>query len=157
MKTQVNLKKIDARRAGAIALSLGLAGIGLDAAVAHFAGREMKSPAQLVPVIAAALMLVIVPFAWKATRTTTLSIMLRIAGVLSAIVGVLGTAFHARVFMQLLEDQPLTWEVVEAALYVAPPLAAPGAFIAAGGLLLLLASPRLELAIKPRVAAAVTA
>ena len=150
MNTLFNVAKIDARRAGAIALALGTAGIGLDAAIAHFAGRDMRHPAQLVPVIAAGLMLAVVPFAMKKVREGLLRTVLRVAGGFAAIVGVLGTAFHVRAFMLLLADQPLTWNTIEPALACAPPLAAPGAFIAIGGLLLLLASPRLELAIKPR-------
>src|SRR5262245_57587804 len=109
MKTLLNLTKLDARRAGAIALALGVAGIGLDAAIAHFAGRDMRHPAQLVPVVAAGLMLAVVPFALKKVREGVLRTVLRVAGGLATIVGVLGTAFHVRAFMLLLEGQPLTW------------------------------------------------
>jgi hypothetical protein len=150
MKTLVNLRNLDARRAGAVALSFGLFGLGLDAAIAHFAGREMKSPAQLVPVMVAVVMLAIVPFASKKVSEGTFRTALKAAGVLAAIVGTLGTAFHVAAFMRLLEGQEVTFKAIEFALAVAPPLAAPGAFVAAGGLLMLLASPRLELAIKPR-------
>src|SRR5262245_33960408 len=121
MKTLVNLTKIDARRAGAIALALGTAGIGLDAAIAHFAGRDMRHPAQLVPVIAAGLMVAVVPFALKKVREGLLRTVLGGAGGLAAIVGTLGTAFHVRAFMLLLEDQPLTWKTIEPSLAVAPP------------------------------------
>jgi len=81
----------------------------------------------------------------KAVRAELLRTVLRIAGGLSAIVGALGTAFHVSAFMRLLEGQEVTWKAIELALAVAPPLAAPGAFIAVGGLLMLLASPRVEL------------
>lgn len=150
MKTLVKLPKIDARRAGAIALAFGLLGLGLDAAIAHFAGREMKSTAQLIPPVAAVLMLAIVPFAWRGVADKTLRIVLRVAGAIAMVVGILGSAFHGRVFMMLMEGVELSFENIEVALRIAPPLAAPGAFIGFGALLLLLASPRFELSFKPR-------
>lgn len=150
MKTLVKLPKIDARRAGAIALAFGLLGLGLDAAIAHFAGREMKNPAQLIPLAAAVLMIAVVPFAWSGVADKTLRIVLKVAGWIAVAVGVLGSAFHGRVFMMLMEGVEVSFENIEVALRIAPPLAAPGAFIGFGALLLLLANPRFELGFKAR-------
>jgi hypothetical protein len=144
--------EIDARRIGAMAVALGAATMGLDAAIAHFAGREMKNPGQLIPVLAGALLLGVVPLALPRIRGEVFRVTLRIAAALAAVVGALGTAFHVRAFLRLLEGEAWTFTAIENALAVAPPLAAPGAFIAIGGVFALLASPRLRLELAARPA-----
>jgi hypothetical protein len=140
---------LDARRAGALALGAGLVGIGLDAAIAHFAGREMKSVLQLVPVIAGPLAFVAVAtFAAKRWSNETLKNAMRAIGALVALVGAIGTGAHVAAFMRLMEGTAWSMKDVELALAVAPPLAAPAAFIALGGLLALLVSPRISIEIK---------
>jgi hypothetical protein len=145
------IRSLSATRLATLALGAGLVGMGLDAGVAHFAGREMKNALQLVPVIAAPIgFIALAVFAVKRWPEKTLRTALRIAGALIALVGVIGTAMHGRTFMMLMEGTAWTFADIEVALRVAPPLAAPGAFIAIGGLLALLASPRISLRIIPR-------
>jgi hypothetical protein len=145
------VKSLGAARAGVLLFASGLLGLGGDVAVSHFAGRDMKSPVQLVPVIAAPIAFALLtalglkrwPQAWFRKGV-------RAVGAALCAVGLTGTGFHVAAFLRLLEGQSVTLKNIELALAVAPPIAAPGAFIALGGLLWIIASPRLSLELVPR-------
>src|SRR5687768_13272935 len=84
--------KFDARRAGAIAIALGIAGLGLDAGIAHFAARDMKHAAQMIPVICGPLaMLFVVPFAVRKGHEKIMRFAIRAAGALAVVIGGLGS------------------------------------------------------------------
>jgi hypothetical protein len=143
------MRKLDAKRVIAMGIAPGVLGLGLDAAISHFAGREMAHPAQVIPVAfapcaAAALLFLAAPH-----RTAELFRRgIRAVGVLAAMVGALGSGFHARALMRLLDGAPLTFAGLKAALAVAPPLFAPAAFAAVGVMLYLVGNPRLTIAVR---------
>jgi hypothetical protein len=143
------MRKVDAKRLIAMGVAPGVLALGLDAAISHFAGREMAHPAQLTPVTfapaaAAALLFLAAPH-----RTAELFRRgIRVVGVLATLVGLIGTGFHARALMRLLEGAPITFAALKAALAVAPPLFAPGAFAAVGVVLYLVGNPRLTIAVR---------
>ena len=138
------------KRALALVLGPGAAAIGGDAAIAHFAGREMAHPAQLLPVLVAplaglaliALAAPRLPGEWVRRGT-------RAVGGLLAALGTVGTLFHGRALARLLEGAPVTWEGLQAALAVAPPLFAPGAFLLLGALIFALGNPRVRIDLQP--------
>src|SRR5437868_4475970 len=121
---------LDAKRAIALALGPAAAAVGGDAAIAHFAGREMAHPAQLLPVTVAPLACVVLmavaaprlPGQWFRRGA-------RAVGAVLAALGTVGTGFHARALARLLQGSPFTWENLKTALAVAPPIMAPGAFV----------------------------
>ena len=132
------LRSMEPKRIVVLALAPGVAAIAADAAIAHFAGREMANPAQLLPVtvgplVAVVLMAVVNP---KVVRA---------AGAVLTLLGTVGTGFHVRAFLRLLAGQRVTWDAVQSALAVAPPVAAPGAFIGLGVVVYLLGSPALRI------------
>jgi hypothetical protein len=144
------MKMLSATRLAVLSLGAGVVGLGVDAGIAHFAGREMKTMFQLVPVVAGLMGFVaLAAVALLRSREHVFRTALRVAGALIALVGVAGTMLHGRQFMMLMEGVEVTMENIEVALRIAPPLAAPGAFIAVGALLALLASPRVSLRILP--------
>src|SRR5712691_7573810 len=108
MRTQAFFANLTSKRALALALGPGAAAIGGDAAIAHFAGREMAHPAQLLPVIVgplAALALVAVaalrlPEKWFRRGA-------RAVGAVLIALGTVGTGFHGRALARLLEGAPL--------------------------------------------------
>lgn len=142
----LGIGKLETKQLAALAIAPGIAAVALDVAIAHFAGREMAHPAQLLPVTIgplAALLLGVVATARLPARTFRRGA--RALGGLVAALGMTGTAFHAHALLRLLQGTPLTWEGLTTALAVAPPLFAPGAFIGLGALVFLLGDPRLEL------------
>lgn len=132
------LKQMDPKRVALLALGPGVAAVAADAAIAHFAGREMAHPAQLLPVTVGPLAAVVLLAAVNPK-------VVRAAGAVLAALGSVGTFFHARAFLRLLAGQRLDWGVVQNALAAAPPVAAPGAFIGLGVVVWLLASPALRI------------
>jgi hypothetical protein len=147
-------KSLGAARIGVLLFASGLLGLGSDAAIAHFAGRDLRSLAQLIPVVAAPIAFVaLVILALERWPDRSFRKGVRAVGALLGLVGIVGTGFHVAAFLLLLEDQAITVRNIEYALAVAPPIAAPGAFIALGGLLWLVASPRLKLELRPRLEA----
>jgi hypothetical protein len=150
MRMQSFFAHLDAKRALALVLGPSAAAIGGDAAIAHFAGRDMAHPAQLLPVLVAplaclALMAVAaprLPGQWFRRGA-------RAVGAVLAALGMVGTGFHGRALARLLEGSPRTWENLKTALAVAPPLFAPGAFIMLGALVFVLGSPRVRIELQP--------
>lgn len=140
------------KRALALALGPGALALGGDAAIAHFAGREMAHPAQLLPVIVGPL---------AAVALTTVAAMrlperkfrlgAKIVGGVLTLLGATGTTFHARALLRLLEGDALTWTNLKTALAVAPPILAPGAFILLGALIFGLGAERLRIELAPAV------
>jgi hypothetical protein len=143
------MRKVDAKRMIAMGIAPGVLGLGLDAAISHFAGRPMAHPAQVIPVAfapcAAAALLFLAGPHWTAELFRR---GIRAVGAVAAVVGMLGTGFHVRALIRLLEGTPLTFAGLKAALAVAPPLFAPGAFTAVGVILYLVGSPRVTIAVR---------
>ena len=144
------MKALDPKRAAALAIAPGVLTLALDVAIAHFAGREMVNPAQLLPVTvapAAAIVLFV-----GAAKRDWLTRAMRIGGAALAVLGTVGTGFHLRALLRLIAGagpgEKLTWQGLQAALAVAPPLFAPGAFLGLGVVVLLLASPRVEVGLR---------
>jgi len=132
----MNLKpNLDPKNTLMLAAAGGLVAMGLDAGINHFALRELKHLAQLAPVIFGPLAGGVVALLVLAGAARSAAVA-RGVGVLSMALGAIGTAFHLRPFVMLLEDSTL-----ETALRIAPPLMAPGAFVALGALLVFAASP----------------
>jgi hypothetical protein len=133
-----------AKRFIALAIAPGLLVMGIDGGIAHFAGREMVNPAQLAPAVfgpAAAVALLLL----AATVSKTLFCRaLRAFGILAVMVGLAGTGFHLIALARLLDGSPRTFEALQAAVAVAPPLFAPSGFAALGVILVLLPSQRLS-------------
>lgn len=143
------MNKLNAKRVIALAVAPGVLGLGVDAAIAHFAGRDMANRAQLIPVLfapvaAAALLLLASPYRTAAVFRRGV----RLVGALATAVGLVGTGFHVRALVRLMEGTPLTFAALKAALAVAPPLFAPGGFAGIGMLVWLLGSPRLAIELK---------
>ncbi len=139
---------LELKRKLALVLAPGALVLGADAAVAHFAGRTLIHPAQAIPVAfgpLAALLLGVA--ATAALGVPALRRLFRTVGALGVAVGLTGTGFHLRALARLLEP-PFRLEDLGAALAVAPPLFAPGAFLGIGALLWALGSPRLTLAMR---------
>lgn len=138
------------KRIIALGIAPGLLGLGLDAAISHFAGREMAHPAQLIPVVFAPIGAVALA-AFAAPHRTPYWFRrgARWVGCAAALVGVIGTGFHLRALARLLEGAPLTFEGVKAALAVAPPMFAAAGFAGIGGVVWMLGNPRLNIAFAP--------
>jgi hypothetical protein len=128
----------------ALAAAGGLIGLGTDAGVSHFAARSAAHPAQFVPVIVAPLAAALLVAFVGAEESMFRRAMRAIGGVV-ALVGAIGTWFHLRSFLMLLLSAPFDWSSVEAALAAAPPLFAPGGFLAIGLVVAVLGSLRIEL------------
>lgn len=137
----------DPHRIAALALATGLAVMGLDAAISHFAANPFPQPAQYVPVVyGLAAFVALSAVALSDRAQPYFRTILRWLGGSSMFVGAVGTAFHLRGLGRLLESGASRWADLEAALAVAPPLFAPGAFVALGGLVWLLGNRRFQLA-----------
>ena len=154
MKAPMRMKSffahLDAKRTLALVLGPGAAAIGGDAAIAHFAGREMAHPAQLLPVVVAPLACLAL-MAVAAPRLPDLWFRrgARAVGTVLTILGTVGTGFHGRALARLLEGSPFTWENLKTALAVAPPILAPGAFVMLGMMVFALGSPRVRIELEP--------
>ncbi|MFZ5467976.1 MAG: hypothetical protein ACOZIN_00950 [Myxococcota bacterium] len=139
----------NAKRVLAVAMGLGLAVLGVEVAMTHLAGREVVVPPQYIPVVFGPLAAVVLVAVGLAVRTE--KVFLRVVGTVGAVatlVGMAGTTFHARALWRLLEEMEWTWVNVEAALGVAPPPFAPGAFAGIGLLLMLLAHRRVTVELR---------
>lgn len=138
-------RTLNTKRLVALGIGPGALALGLDAGIAHFAGREMRHPAQLTPVvfgIAACLALGAAAFPrLTAAHFRTLA---RWVGGAAAVVGLVGTGFHLHALWFIL-DGDLTMSGLAAALAVAPPLFAPAGFAGIGALVWALGNPKLEI------------
>ena len=137
---------LTARRGIALAIGPGLLTVALDAAIAHFAEKTMRSPMQLVPVLfGPAALVVLLGAAVPRLPFIAFRRVVRAVGVAGVLVGLAGTGFHLLALWRLLEGAPITRDALIAALAVAPPVFAPGAFAGIGVIVWLLGSPRLTL------------
>jgi hypothetical protein len=141
------LKAMDKKRIVLFALGPAVLTLAGDAAIAHFAGREMAHPAQLAPVLVGPAAALVVMAGARARLQRTLARLTRIAGGVLAALGAVGTGFHLRALLRLLAGQKLAWDTLQTALAAAPPLFAPGAFLGLGAALWLLANPALHIAV----------
>lgn len=142
------MERLGAKRLAALLIGPGLLAVALDSAIAHFAGKGVTHPAQLIPLAyGAAAFVAMLAVALPRLSASGFSRGLRVLGVASAGVGAAGTFFHLKPLLADLSDEAFSWSSLEGAVALAPPLFAPGAFIAIGGLLWVLASPRLQLRI----------
>lgn len=150
MKVLHVVEKLGVRRFATFMVGTAFGVLALDIAIEHFAARPMKSPWQLTPVIFGSLAFLAVSAAslWDRIAKRWFTRVVKVVGVLSAAVGMLGTTFHARPIFAMLRDWPLSLDTLELALQVGPPLIAPGAFIGLGAVLWVLASRTLELRLR---------
>jgi hypothetical protein len=140
------VKQLEPKRAAAMAIGPGLAAIGADAGIAHFAGREMVHAGQLIPVLFAPIgCAAMIAFAFPRVRGAWFRWAVRAVGAAAAAVGLAGTAFHLRAFLRLMDGGRWSADLIAAALAVAPPIFAPAAFAGLGAVIYLLGSPRLAI------------
>ncbi len=141
---------IGLRRLLAVGLGVGILVMGLDAGIAHFAGRGMKHLGQLVPVVFGPLAFAATLFALKTKRhRARFDHLARIVGGLTAGVGALGTTYHVVAFAAYFAGKAVTVDLVQMALMLAPPLLAPGAFVGLGAVLYGLASHKVTVTMRP--------
>ncbi|MEQ9501440.1 MAG: hypothetical protein RIT81_31510 [Deltaproteobacteria bacterium] len=149
-RMRARVEAVGLRRWLAVGLGVGVLVMGIDAGIAHFAGRGMKHLGQLVPVVFGPLAFFAMLFALKTRahreRFDTLA---RVVGALTAGVGLLGTAYHGIAFARYFAEGPVTNDLVQMALMLAPPLFAPGAFIGLGAVLFGLASHKVTVTMRP--------
>lgn len=146
------VKGMETKRLAALVLAPGFAALGLDAAIAHLAGRDLAHPAQLLPIVCGPLgALALAAVAATRRGPRALERGLRWVGLAMTALGAIGTGFHARALLRLLAGDALSWDGLMTALAVAPPLMAPGAFAGLGLAVFVLATPRLELRLRPEV------
>ena len=138
---------LNAKRGIALGIGPGLLALGADAGISHFAGgRPMAHVAQLVPLCYAPLACgALLGAALPRLSLRWFRLALRLVGIAGALVGAVGSGFHVRALLRLLEGEPLSLENLNAALAVAPPLFAPAAFLGIGVLLAVVASPRVNI------------
>jgi hypothetical protein len=143
---KLRLGEMEPKRATALVAAPGLIALAADAGLAHFAGRDMAHPGQLVPVILGPVLGVALgAAALHPGPNGTFAKALRWVGGVAVLLGGLGTAFHLRALMRLLEGDAFTLDGLMNAIAVAPPAMAPAAFAGLGALLLALASKRVEI------------
>lgn len=145
-----HLEAIGLRRLLAVGLGVGVLVMGMDAGIAHFAGRGMRHLGQLVPVVFGPLAFTAMLFALGTKgRRERFDHLARIVGGLTAGVGALGTAYHVVAFAAYFAGKAVTLDLVGVALMLAPPLLAPGAFIGLGAVLYGLASHKVTVTMRP--------
>ncbi len=141
--------KFSTTRLLALLLAPGMLGLGVDAAISHFAAKPMADGSQLVPVLYAPVAFVLrLAAALPRLSEKALRMCLRLVGVTAALIGFAGVGYHARAFVEQLAGEPVTLELREQSLAVAPPLFAPAAFVAVGALICALASPRVKIELR---------
>ena len=142
MRLLERMRNFGIKRAAIGGLAFGLVTMALDAGVAHFAGRPLKHPAQLIPVVfgAIAIGLVVALFEKKEARLYKIG---RVVAAAAIGVGLLGSGYHAIALVRMLTASgALDTNMIGVALGIAPPLLAPGAFAGLGAALWALSSPR---------------
>ena len=150
--------ELDLKRLAVLVVGPGLLALGVDAWISHFAGKdEGSAPAQWIPVYYAPVAtLLAVAVAFPKINPKAFRVTMVLIGVLAIAVGVLGTWFHFVPLWKDLSDEQMSWEAIQGALSLAPPVFAPLGFSGVGGLLLVLAHPRLSLSMLPSAQAAAT-
>ena len=127
-----------------------LIALGVDALIGHAAGKEISEPIQVLPAVfgplAGVVLLIAAPllsnngFAWTA----------RIIGGSSALLGLVGSLLHlAALIRDVRRSDELDWTSFEDVIAAAPPLVAPGGFLAVGVAVFLLGLSSWHLQIAP--------
>lgn len=144
--------ELELKRLAVLVVGPGLLALGVDAWISHFAGKdEGSAPAQYIPVYYAPIATMLaVAWAFPKLKPRTFQLGLILIGVTAMLVGALGTVLHFVPLWKDLADEKMSWEAIQGALSLAPPLFAPLGFAGVGGLLLALAHPRLTLALLPK-------
>ncbi len=138
-----------------IAAALGLWALAFDSAVGHFAGHEAENLfLQLVPIAVGLLGGVVLLVGSPRWLKTGWRWVARTVGAICVAIGLAGTWFHGHELWEELSEDALSWGALEGGLSVAPPLGAPGGFIAVGVLLLAVASVRVRVELAGRGATA---
>jgi hypothetical protein len=136
------------RRLIGFALAPSLIGLAFEAGIGHYAGSSKagSNDLQIVPVyfgIGGGLLALVLCF----LKPAAFRIGMKVTGLISFVVGVLGVALHVWAFIEDLIDKKVfqetgsdLWDALETAFGAAPPAFAPGAFTMVGLLLYVLGS-----------------
>ena len=145
MKLLQRIRHFGLKRATMTGLAFGLVTMSLDAGIAHFAGRPLKHPAQIIPVAFGAVVMGLLAALLHPDEKRLVKIA-RTVAVAAVAVGLLGSVYHAVAFVRMLTaGGAFDTSLIGVALSIAPPLLAPGAFAGLGAALWMLASPRVGL------------
>jgi len=145
------LNTLETKRILALMVGPGALALGVDAAISHFAGREMRNPAQLTPITYGVVACIaLVAAAVPKLTAAHFRRALRWVGGAGLLVGLVGTAFHAHALWVILQGEPITLHALVNALAVAPPIFAPAGFAAIGALVWALANPRVTINVQRR-------
>lgn len=153
MELKTLLAEIDAwgiKRALAFVLGSLFLGLALDVGIAHFVSGSGGHASQWIPVWFGGLTGTLLLLVTSLVRSDLLMRgVLIIFGVLSVLVGVVGTVLHGAPLVSAVQEAGFTSEnFVEALSLHAPPVLAPGAYALLGLAMLVLASPKLEVQIR---------
>jgi hypothetical protein len=147
MRLLERIRNFGIKRAAMAGLAFGLVTMAFDAGIAHFAGRPLKHPGQLVPVVFGAVLVGLIG-ALSKVNVERLSKIARAVALASIAVGVLGSAYHALAVLRMVTTTGgVDLDMVAVAISIGPPLLAPGAFAGLGAALWALASPRVGITI----------
>lgn len=153
MSTRIGtwLSTLDTKRALSLMVGPGALALGVDAAISHFAGREMRHPAQLIPVTYGTLACIgLVAAAVPRLTAEHFRRALRWVGGAGLVVGLVGTCFHAHALWIILQGEPITLHNLWIAMAVAPPIFAPAGFAGIGAIVWALGNPRLSISVQRR-------
>jgi len=153
MRTRIGtwLSTLDTKRALSLMVGPGALALGVDAAISHFAGREMRHPAQLIPLTYG--VLAFVGLAAAAVPKLTAEHFrraLRWVGGAGLLVGLVGTGFHAHALWVILDGQVVSLQNLWISMAVAPPIFAPAGFAGIGALVWALGNPRVSISVQRR-------
>src|SRR4051812_24035787 len=125
------LRRIGPKRLLLVLLAFGYAGLFVDAFVGHNASGGIDERRQYIPLFFSPLALVALLAAGALPlRERAVSWLTGLVGYLSAVIGVLGVAFHLAPILKDLSDDSLNYDTILGALVSGPPLLAPAAFVA---------------------------
>lgn len=142
MKLLERIGNFGLKRAAIVGLAFGLVTMAFDASIAHFAGRALKHPAQLIPIVFGAVVVGMIGALLKPNEERLTKIA-RVVAVAAIAVGTIGTGYHVLALLRMLNTgSGLDSSVLGVAISIAPPLLAPGAFAGLGAALWAIASPR---------------
>ncbi len=147
---------VGTRRLLVAGLMLGIAALGIDAAVGHLLSGDTPTRPQWIPIFVAPATFLLLGMALVAPAGRRLERWsLSIAGWSNVVLGLAGTVFHLKsLFSNFRGGEAVSWHSLLKALSVAPPTFAPAGFAAIGLMALLVASPRLVVRWERRTAAA---
>jgi hypothetical protein len=147
--------ELDLKRLAVLVVGPGLLALGVDAWISHFAGKdEGSAPAQYIPVYYAPIATVLaIAWAFPKLKPKLFQVGMMVLGITAIAIGLLGTVLHFVPLWKDLSDEKMSWEAIQGALSLAPPVFAPLGFAGVGGLLLVLSHPRLMINLLPKNAA----